>query len=236
MSQVTEFNDNCALIQDTKDAWFSERQGKFTASEIHKIMPIKNPKGNEFFSSGAWTYIEKKAIETVTVFYENPALEYVKSLRFGKDLEQTAFDAYCKATGVSSMRYFGTEQPIFLTLDKDSGGSPDGIMGNGLDIQVGLELKCPLNSANHWAYWKYKNQWDLKDNSPEYYAQVQMLLMITKSPVWHWVSFDERFKEPRKRIKLIEVEKDQIFQDNLEIRLMQAVKERDKMIKDFLNI
>lgn len=215
-----------------KDLWYAERLSKFTASEIYKLLTYSK---DNLFSKGAFSYIKKKAIEACTCYWENEQLEFVKPLLWGKRYEQPAFEAYIKYTGFKDMRYFGTENPIFLTYNQESGGSPDGLLGDGIKIKVGLELKCPFSSSTHFDYHSYKNQWDLKDNVPEYYAQIQFLLMITKSPLWHWVSFDERFKEPKKRIKLIEVESDSRFQNDLEIRILQAIVERNKMVKEFLS-
>jgi len=217
-----------------KDEWFAERWGKWTASEIHKL--LSKGVGDSMFGAGAKTYIKKKAIERQTVFWENPKLEFAKPLLWGKRYEQPAFDHYVKMTGLSSMRYMGTETPLFLTYNEDSGGSPDGIMGDGESIHIGLELKCPQNSEVHWDYLGLRNQFDLMQVSIEYYAQVQMLMMITKAPTWHWVSFDERYKDVSKRMRIIEIYPDKPFQSNLDIRIRQASKERDRIIEERNNI
>lgn len=224
------FTQSTTMIGDidaSRDKWFADRWGKFTASEIHKL--LSNGKG-ELFGVGAKTYIKKKAIEKETVFWENPNLEFVKSLLWGKRYEEPAFNHYKKMTGITGMRYMGTETPLFLTYNEDSGGSPDGLMGEEDVIQLGLELKCPMDSSVHWDYLGFKNQYDLREYSIEYYSQIQFLLMITKAACFHFVSFDERYKDSRKRMQIIEVNPEINFQKNLDLRIRQAVIERNKLI------
>ena len=213
---------------ESKDKWFQDRWGKFTASQIYKL--LVGGKAGEMFGAGAKAYIKQVAIQKETVFWENPKLEFVKPILWGRRYEQPAFDAYQTATKNVSMRYFGTENPLFLEYDKDSGGSPDGIMGEGTDIYWGLEIKCPASTETHWDYLKMTNQHHLEDYCIEYYAQMQFLIMITKANGWHFCSFDERFKDPNKRLKIIEVKPDARFQQSLELRVKQAIKERDKLL------
>lgn len=216
-----------------KDKWMMERRGKFTGSECYKL--LKEGGKNEMFAPVGLTYIEEKAMELCTNVFENGKLDNVKGFLHGRRYEEPAFRHYKRVTGNSSMRYFGTDHPLFLEHDKDSGCSPDGLMGEGQLIHLGLEIKCPESPKTHWNYCKFKDQWDLKENVIEHYAQCQMLILVTKAPMVHWVSFDERYKDERKKMKLLEILPESKFLDTLEIRLMQAARERDRMIYKFLN-
>jgi YqaJ-like viral recombinase domain len=211
-----------------KDAWHLERYTKFTASNAIKLSA---PGKNEMFTEGGHTYIEENAIECETEFWENPKLENVDSLLWGKRYEEPAFDHYCRITRVRSMRYLGTEDPLFLTYNEFSGGSPDGIMGEGEKITCGLELKCPSSKKIHWYDLDLKDQWDLKLRHPNYYSQIQFLLMITKAEFFHFASFDERFKDFNKRMVIVEVKPDQKFFDNFDLRLDKALSIRNEIIE-----
>lgn len=79
----------------------------------------------------------------------------------------------------------------------------------------------------------FKNQWDLKESRPEYYAQIQFLLMITKANGAHFASYDERFRDTTKRLKIIDVLPDKKFADNLDIKLRMAQKEKLKIMESF---
>lgn len=215
-------------VTDSVDKWHLSRWGRFTASQIGKLL---TPGSGEMFGVGAWTYIRQKAMEKRTRMWERPELEFVKSLFHGKAYEEPAYEAYCRVTRNYSMQYCGTLNPIFLEYGPDAGGSPDGLMGEGDKIYCGLELKCPKDPAVHDLYLDMKDQFDLKARNKEYYAQMQFLMMITKSPEWHFASFDERFLNKREQLKIIEIKPDAKTQDNLEIRLLQAIKERNKIIE-----
>lgn len=215
---------------DKIDRWLTSRHSNFTASLIFKLRGTgKDGKG---FSSGAWTYIEEKAIETMTVLSERPELEEVESLRHGKFYEEPAFHRYVEVSRNYNMKHFGGENPVYLPYNKYSGGSPDALMGEGEKVYWGAEIKCPSNSKNHYKYLKFKDQFDLRESRIEYYSQIQFLLMITQAEGFHFVSYDERFRNPKLQIKIIEVLPDKSFQDNLDIRIQLAQKEKVKIIKN----
>lgn len=217
------------------DKWYIERHGRFTASEIYKLL-TKGNSGGSMFGAGATSYIRQKAIESMTVLWERPELENVKSLLHGRVHEYPAYEAYRRYTGNYDMRYFGSDAPLFLNYCNDSGGSPDGIMGQGDNVVLGLEIKCPKNPSVHFDYLNFKHQYDIQEYNEQYYAQIQFLLMITKAKEWHFCSYDDRFKNQKLKLKVIEVLPDNKFQNNLEIRLQMAIKERNKIIQYYQNI
>jgi len=218
---------------NNQDDWFLQRYGKFTSSEIYKL--LKDDKVGQVFGAGAWTYIEQKAVERTTHLAERPELEEVKSLLWGKVYEYPAYAAYVEATKNHTMTYLGTETPLFLEyepLAKDCGGSPDIInitVSNSIDL--GAEIKCPKNPIFHFRRLVWKNQWDILQHYPLVYAQMQHLLMITGAVEWHFISYDDRQLLKKNKIKIIEVKPDKKFQDNLDLRIRMAIKERDKLIQ-----
>lgn len=214
---------------EPKDEWVRARWGKFTASEIWKI--LGKGVGADLFGAGAKTYIRKKAIEKLTTFWENPKIEFAKPILWGKRYEEPAFRHYVKMTGLTDMRYLGTDNPVFFEYGENAGGSPDGVMGVGGIIKCGLELKCPADSGVHWDYLGMATQWDLKEYCIEYYTQMQFLMMMLNADLWHFASFDERYKDSRFQMKIIEIQPDIQFQQNLGLRLKVAIKDRDNLIK-----
>jgi hypothetical protein len=219
---------------DKVDQWLLERWGKFTASECYKLL-VGGRKG-EMFGEGAMTYIEQKALEMTTSMWERPELEETKSILHGRAYEYPAYEAYIRETRNYSMTYMGSETPIFLpydTLKDEAGGTPDcaNISESGT-IDFGAEFKCPKNPAYHFRRLKWKDQWDIKDNYTLCYTQIQMLLMITNAQERHFVSYDDRQKNKQFKAKIIPVKPDKKFQDNLDIRLRQAIKEKYKIISE----
>lgn len=223
-------------VNDVVDNWFLERWAKLTASENYKL--LTGGKGNAMFGDGAMTYIEQKAMEMVTAMWERPELEEVKSLLHGKMYEYPAYQEYCRVTKNYSMKYLGTETPLFLEyepLKEESGGSPDIINITSSDtIDAGAEIKCPKNPVYHFRRLSWKDQWDVKENYMLCYCQIQNLLMITDAFVWQFVSYDERQLSKSKKIKVIDVYPDKNFQSNLEVRLHMAVKEKYNILSKHL--
>lgn len=222
---------------DPIDKWHLQRWSKFTASENYKL--LSGGRKGEMFGDGAITYIKQKAMEMSTSMWERPELEEVKSLLHGKMYEYPAYDAFITSTHNYSMEYMGTDNPIFLEyelLKGESGGSPDIINRNSTGaIDAGAEIKCPKNPMVHFERLIWKDQWDIKENYIQCYTQIQNLLLISKAFVWYFISFDERQKIKSKQCKIIEVKPDKKFQDNLDIRLQMAVKEKYLLFDKYMN-
>jgi hypothetical protein len=219
---------------DPLDQWYLARHSKLTASENYKL--LTPAKANNYWSDGANTYIEQKALEAVSDMWERPELEEVKSLLWGKVYEQPAYESFVRETKNYSMTYLGSENPVFLEyepLKEESGGTPDvlNILNDG-SVDAGAEIKCPRNPVYHFRRLSWKTQWDLREGYPLCYTQIQNLMLITGASVWFFMSFDDRQKIKSKKSKIIEVLPDKKFQDNLDIRLRQAVKEKYKMISE----
>lgn len=215
------------------DQWHLERRGKFTSSENYKLLGMG--KRGEFFTQTALSYIEKKAVEITTNIWERPELEEAKSILHGRVFEFNAFEWYIRETKNYSLTYLGEANPLFIDyepLKGDSGGSPDAInITDSNSVDVGLEIKCPKDPIIHFRRLQWKDQWDIKENYPLLYTQAQHLLMCTGASEWHTISFDDRQKNYKNKGKIIVVYSDKKFQDELDIRLRMAIKERNKMIE-----
>lgn len=218
------------------DQWFVARWSKFTASEIYKLI-VAN--GTSMFGAGAMTYIKTKALEMATVMWDRPELEEVASLLHGKVHEYPAFQATVATTGYHSLRYLGSETPIFLEyepLANESGGSPDSLsLREDATVDIVAELKCPKNPMYHFERLKWKTQWDVKEKYIACYAQLQFLLMITEAPLGLFVSFDDRQVNKSKKTKVIDILPDKKFQDNLDLRIRMAIKEKYRIFEEYMN-
>lgn len=215
------------------DTWHMARWARFTASEDYKLMV---PGKNEMFGPGAWTYIEQKALEMTTVMQERPELEEAKSILHGRAHQYAAHEEYVYHTKNHGLVHFGDDDPIFYPyrpLAEEAGGSPDSafITDAGV-IEFGVEFKCPKNPLNHFRRLKWKDQWDVFQHYPLAYAQCQKLMMCAEAKTWDFVSFDDRQIIKAKRIKIIPIRQDKNFQNNLEVRLRCAIKEKYRIISE----
>ncbi len=221
---------------DEKDKWFLERWTKFTASENYKLLGNSNGK---VFTPGGYTYIEQKALEMVTTMWERPELEENKNLLHGKMYEYPAYKAYIDVTKNYSMKYLGSDTPLFLEYERlkgESGGSPDVVnINSSSKVDALAEIKCPRNPMNHFKRLKWKTQWDIKENYIECYCQMQNLLLITGGTLCQFISYDERMKTSTSKIKIIDVYPDKKFQDNLHFRLVKAIEEKYLVLDEYMN-
>lgn len=212
---------------DKLDEWHMRRWSRYTASENYKLLV---PGANQMFGAGAWTYIEQKALEMTTTMQERPELDEAKSILHGRANEYPAFVEYIKTSNQYGLTYLGDDDPMFYPykpLAEESGGTPDcvNITSSGL-VDFGAEIKCPKNPINHYRRLKWKTQWDVKIEYIQCYTQCQFLMMCTGAMQWDFVSFDDRQIVRAKKIKIIPIYPDKNFQNNLEVRIRQAIKEK----------
>jgi hypothetical protein len=217
------------------DQWHQQRWSKFTASENYKLLPSG---GVNSFSPGGYTYIKQKVLQMTTAIWERPEMEEVQALLHGKMYEYPAYKALVEATGYP-LHYLGEENPLFLEyepLKGESGGSPDSIsLNSDATVDIVAEIKCPKNPMYHFERLKWKDQWDIKENYSQCYCQIQNLMLITNARLGLFVSYDERQIRQDKKAKIIEVLPDKKFQDNLDIRLRMAVKEKYRIFEEYMN-
>jgi hypothetical protein len=177
-------------LEQRSAEWFKIRLGRFTSSNIFKLMTeprSKAAKGNGELSATAKTYIEEKAAE---IIYNSPAPFFTNSaMDWGTENEQTAIDAYKNITGVDVV-------PVgFVTVGDHTGTSPDGLINTSEPAGL-IEVQCPYNRVNHLQnVLTLKTGDDLKKHSKQYYYQVQHQLYITGRVYCDFVSFDPRLLE-----------------------------------------
>jgi YqaJ-like viral recombinase domain len=222
---------------DKIEQWLLDKRRKFSASMSSKL--LSKGKNGELFGDGAWTYIKSMAVEMMTNVWDKGGNgDQVEAMLHGKVHEYPAYVHYIQETKNFQVKYFGDEHPIFIphpAFPDEFGCSPDGgaITDEGT-ISVGLEIKCPYNPLFHYERLRWKDQWDILSDYPSCYAQIQAGLMCTGADEWHFVSYDERQTMRRFRAKIISVVADLKFQNNLEMRIRQAIKEKYRILSGYV--
>lgn len=210
------------VSEQGSDGWNQARAGRFTASEMWKLMtePRTNvAKERGDLSEGAMTYVNEKVAETLTG--QPKAESYSYPIVYGKELEPQAIEYFVKRTG------FVYEPALFVPFGDYAGGSPDGYI-NDTD---GLEVKCPFNSANMVDYLMLTDQWDLKRNHSNHYWQCMSNLLFTGKDKWHFVAYDPRMQEEKHRMVHIEVKPISEDFERITAKIAKAVEEMLKLIK-----
>ena len=169
------------------DTWRAERLGKFTSSEIYRLMTEpqkKEDKENGELSPGAKTYVLEKIVEEIGGFI--PEGESNATI-YGKEHENQAKYWYSFKTG-----YELVETGFILKYD-GYGGSPDAIvLDRDLGVTGALEVKCPYNSVNHLKHCLISCFEEFKKSHPDYYWQCLSHIETTNSVFCDFVSFDPR--------------------------------------------
>lgn len=211
-----------ALAEQRSQVWYDIRLGRFTSSEIYKLMQSGRGKDQPFSQTGL-TYINTKVGEHLTgVKVENP---YSAALVYGEEMESQAIEYFKQVTG------FDVLPAEFAPFTDHSGGSPDGYIIDGDKKVAGLEIKCPFNSANQVEYLFLNDQHDLKAEYPQYYWQVMSAMMFTKIPQWYFATYDPRMKDVKHKMKIIEVFADYNDQKELADKLDKAIELKLNLIK-----
>lgn len=202
------------MEQGTKE-WFEARKGKFTSSEIHKIM------GSKGIGKTGFTYIAEVVGEQFSEFVKEEV--FSKALQWGKDNEPKVKRFLIKEKGFDIIEsgFTPSEFEFF-------GGSLDGWDRNTDSV---IEIKCPYNTGNHIKHGL--NCQDLetfKKEVKEYYWQLVGNCFSMNTNRCFFVSFDPRINSNLGLIiKQFEIPQEDI--DLLKERLQEANQIRLEIIE-----
>lgn len=169
-------------ITSDESKWLSLREGKFTASEIHKLMGTPRNK-SEYLSDTAKTFVYEKASELLTGI-RKPI--WGEALTWGTENEKEAFEVF-QENQDEFYTYYGGETYTFIPYGEYSGYSPDALGSNCI-----VEIKNPFNSAIHLKNRSIKCAEDLLKLHHEYYWQMQLGMIASAVDFGYFVSYDKR--------------------------------------------
>ena len=201
-------------MEQRSEEWYEIRRGKFTASNIHKLMGVKG------LGKTGLTYIDEVVADMLSDESEDERFEN-KAMRWGTDWEPVAAAWYAKAFNKE------LEERGFVLYSKDAGASPDRLI---VDEKKGIEIKCPFNRANHLKHLKLNDASELKAECPEYYWQIMFNILCCDYESWDFVSFDPRYIEDLKLFAL-EVNRNDEDCNLLEQRLGEAIDIKNNILK-----
>ena len=157
------------LTQQRSPQWHAQRLGWITASQVHKLMG--KPKSGKWTQT-ALTYLDERVYERCTRLAIESKSSAATDWGITHEAEAIAYSGLpCKARGFiphATIDYFG--------------GSPDG-------VEPLIEVKCPYNPVNHFAYWQHG------EIPTEYYWQMQTLMLLTDQTECIFLSYDPRCNE-----------------------------------------
>jgi putative phage-type endonuclease len=198
-------------ILQRSDEWHEQRKGKFTASEVYKLMGIKA------LGETGKGYAFDKAIEELYGETEETFVSY--DMQRGIELEPLAF---AKFQELKESEFLQVETCGFFNFGESAGASPDGIVGE----DAILEIKCPKPST----FFKLVATNEIKD---QYLYQMQLQMMSTNRNKAHFFNYCiidgiEYWHE-------IIVTKDDVICDKMEARIKEASELKQEYINNLNN-
>lgn len=181
--------------EQRSQGWRDARAGKFTGSEVWKL--LTDPRSKAAKEAGEWsetamTYIKTKVAEELTglVHETGPAYPVV----WGEEQEEHAKAFFETVTGKT------IKKAGFIAFTEHSGVTPDGYVDESV-----CEIKCPYNSTNHVEYLTWRSYHDIRESKPEYWYQMQTEMMFAKKNSGLFISFDPRMIKDEHKLKILEV-------------------------------
>ncbi len=228
-------------IDQNSPEWDAIRLGRFTASEMYRLMspakremtesekkarPKTGPGSRTEYvsdysklSDAALTYVNEKVAEILTGSAKTTG--YAFPLVWGTENEGEAVEFFERQTGLV------THKCGFFTYTDHAGGSPDRLVGDNAI----MEVKCPFDSVNQIDYLLLTDHFDVRNNYFQYWVQCQANMLFTDRKVCHFVTYDPRMRDDRHKMQHIEIPADVEFQDLIIEQIKKAVKEKLEMIQ-----
>jgi exodeoxyribonuclease (lambda-induced) len=191
--------------------WHNQRLGKFTASEIYKLMGIKA------LGLTGQSYAFDKAVEELFGEVESNFVSY--DMERGIELEPLAF---AKFKELKSFDFIDVAECGFFDLGFNAGASPDGLVGE----DAILEIKCP--KAN--TFFKLVATNEIED---KYIYQMQMQMLATKRNKAHF--FNYFIFEGVEHWHEIIIEKDEEICEKILKRISEAEAFKNEYKQNLLN-
>lgn len=154
------------MLEQRSDDWFKARLGKFTASEIHKLMGVKG------LNQTGKSYAIEKAIEVIDASEETV---FSNDLKRGVELEPLAF---AKFKELKYFEFLDVTETSFIEYGEHSGASPDGYVSDN----SGLEIKCP----KHTKFFKIVADSEIDD---EYIWQMQHQMLCAETEQTYFLNY-----------------------------------------------
>ena len=189
------------------DEWFKDRWGKFTASEIHKLLGVGG------LGKTGKTYAVEKAIEQIYGQVEDSYRG--ADMQRGVELEPLAFAKF------QEMHPEATESFMF-PYGEHAGASPDGVVGK----EAILEIKCPRATK----FFKIVADENI---DKEYYAQMQMQMLCSNSSKAYF--FNYCIIDGEEFYHTIEVNRDEEMIALIKERLKEAIAIKEAYISKIKN-
>lgn len=194
--------------------WHLARAGRFTASEIHKLLGVQG------LGKTGLTYAFEKACEIVMGIDLSWNVE-TWDMRRGTETEPEAF-AVLKQ--IMAAEFLQIEECSFFPYGDNAGASPDGIV---IGKPIISEIKCPRPEKVLALIRDGESGID-----PDHMKQMQMEMLCTNSDVCYYFNYSTWNDKPI--YHLIKVKRDESIIEKIKVRIDEAVQKRDEYAQQLL--
>ena len=195
------------MSDQRSNEWLEQRYGKFTSSEIHKLLGVRG------LGETGKNYAIDKAIEQLYGQMNENFVSY--DMQRGIEQEPLAFE---KFKDIVSLDFLEVEKCGFIELNENTGSSPDGLVSD----DAILEIKCP-NSIN---FFKVVATGEIDS---KYFAQMQHQMYCTNRSKAYF--FNYLIHEGKEYYHSIIVYRDEDFIANMIDRIEEAKEIKNEYIK-----
>jgi hypothetical protein len=209
---------------DKQEMWFRQRLGKFTSSELGKLMTYEDK--IDQLPKGAMTYAEEKALEILTDG-QNVKNFSNDSMDRGNEKELEAVELFEEKYNLKVFSK-GDDQE-FIELCSYFGGTPDGL----IDDDALIEVKCPDCKTHLFRIRNIKSVEDFKKHEKDYYWQIQGNLLSSGRSKGYFIDFDDRFTNEDLRLFVLEIPRNDEDIQKAKTRLTMAEKYKQELLKNW---
>ncbi len=211
-------------VEQNSEEWFELRAPRFTSSQIYKLI---NDRSDEL-SKGAKTYIYEICENIIypQEFFDDLGDNPIEAMQRGHDLEPDARFVYEMEKG------FKVDQCGFFAENEHYGGSPDGCVKDQGGV---IEIKCPINKAKFIKYCMFKTADDLRKSQKDYFWQCHSHMNLTGADWCDFIAYDDR-KKMIPNMHILRIERDQECIERMNHFLSLAIKKKNNILSDLLNI
>lgn len=195
------------------DEWYKDRKGRFTASDVNKLMGVKG------LGDTGLSLCRKKAQEIV--FGRDEEWDVVTwDMKRGIEQEEIAFELF---KNKMELDFIEVKECGFYEIGQNSGASPDGLVGT----DAVLEIKSPRPEKFFLLIEK-----GIEAIDPQYIDQMQLQMYGTRRKKCYFLNYLNFNGEHLMHEIIIPRDKNRI--DLILERIELAVIERDKIIKTLI--
>ena len=199
-----------------------------TVSDYDNFIRAERARLGEFtLSAGAKTYAEEKAMELL--FGEDEYEPQLQTLDIKRGNERESGACADLAMRLDTDLFHIGDNQQFIELGKDAGATPDGRIGS-ID-GVTFDVKSPKR-ANHLSnILTVSGNESLLKASACYYWQQQCQIAAAGQDLGYWVSYNPVAHNPRARLHIVRIDRNQADIDRMVQRVEMAAEYRDEIIQ-----